>query len=98
MSNAVGAQAIDLSQPSPFLGYEESILEQEGYIAEGGSLNFPYLIAQSEMIGNAATVGQFFNPQNYDSGEVGPDSMGFGSGNYTGKGGQGAVGGTTIWW
>ena len=97
MSNAVGAQAIDLAQPSPFEGWQESILEAEGYITDGGSINFPYLISMMAMTGNAATVGMFFNPHYYDS-EVGMDATGFGSGNYSGKGGNSAVGGTVIWW
>jgi hypothetical protein len=97
VSLAVGAQTIDLAQPIPFEGYDEWYLEREGLINEGGSINFPWLIQLSAMIGNASTVGQFFNPHWYDS-EVGMDATGFGSGNYSGKGGNSAVGGTVIWW
>jgi hypothetical protein len=97
MSYAGGAQAIDLSQPSPFEGFDVSLLEHEGLISEGGGINWAYLIAQSAMMGNAATVGMFFNPHYYDS-EVGMDATGIGPGLYSGGGGRGAVGGSTIWW
>jgi hypothetical protein len=101
MAVAVGAQAVDLHIPGIFEGYDESILEREGLLNEataGGELNMPWLIAMSTMIGNAATVGMFFNPHYYDS-EVGMDATGVGVGkNYTGAGGREAVGGSVIWW
>jgi hypothetical protein len=96
VSSAVGAQGIDLSQPPPFHGYDESIIEAEGLINDCGSINFPWMIQLSTTIGNAATVGQFFNPHWYDS-EVGMDATGVNQ-NWSGAAGRAAIGGSNIWW
>jgi hypothetical protein len=98
VSSAYGAQSVDLAQPSLFEGYDESIMAAEGFINDCGSINFPWIIAMTAMIGNAATVGMFHNPHYYDS-EVGMDATGVGGGrNYTGAGGRQQIGGSTIWW
>ena len=96
------AQAIDLAQPGPFQGWDESILEHEGLINEitdGGELNFPAIIALSAMMGNAATAALWRNSQVNCEPEYGWDVTGGGFGrNYTGAGGRGAIGGANIWW
>lgn len=98
MSVAVDYQSIDFQQPPAFEGWDEWYLEREGLINECGSINFPWLISMSAMIGNSATVGMFHNPHYYSDEYGGSESTGFGSGNYSGKAGHGAIGGTTIWW
>jgi len=100
MSSAL-AQGIDLAQPGPFQGWDESILEHEGLINEitaGGELNFPAIIALSAMMGNAATAALFRNSQVNCEPEFGYDTSGGGGGRYTGSAGRGAIGGATIWW
>ena len=102
MSVAYAAQSVDLAQPPPFLGFDESLLEHEGLICEitaGGEFNFPAIIALSAMMGNAATVALAHNAQVFCEPEWGYDISGGGFGrNYTGAGGRGAIGGATIWW
>jgi hypothetical protein len=101
VSNAVGAQAIDLAQAPPFQGWDESVLEKEGLLNDlvaGGELNFPYLIAMSAMIGNANTLALAHNAVVDCEPEWGFDISGVGPGNYSGRGGNAAVGGLNIWW
>jgi hypothetical protein len=86
---------------SLFLGYEPAVYEREGLGNEpvaGGEINYPWLIAMSAMMGNAGTLALWRNSQVFCEPEWGFDISGVGPGNYSGKGGNAAVGGMTIWW
>lgn len=101
MSQAIGAQGIDLNQPAPFMGYDESILSREGLMQEpvaGGEINYPWLIAISSAMGNAMTKAIGMNTQVNFEPEWGFDCVGVGAGRYTGSGGRQSIGGATIYW
>lgn len=51
-----GAQGVDLIQSMPFYGYDELLLIDAGLIAEGGSINYPWLIGLTSQMGNALTT------------------------------------------
>lgn len=98
MSFGYTAQAIDLAQPPPFEGYDVELLEREGLINEVGSINFAALIDMCISMGNAYTSGLAMMANVFCEPEWGFDTSGLGGGNYSGRGGQSAVGGSTIWW
>lgn len=97
MSVAIGAQSVDLSQSFLFQGYEPSILEREGYIADS-SLNYPWLIQLSTQMGNAYTEGLARTANVLCEIESWEGMGGGGNQNWQGAGGHGAIGGISIWW
>lgn len=79
-----------------FMGYDPSILEREGYIAES-SLNYPWLIQVSTRMGNAYTAGLAVTSNVFSEPEWGWEGGG-GNQNWQGAGGHGAIGGSIISW
>ena len=99
MSQAVGAQAVDLINSMPFYGYDTSIIERENLgLGDGyGQLNIPWYIGLSAMMGNAGTTALSRNAVVFCEPEWGYECVGMGS-SYPGGVIGGPSGGLTVAW
>jgi hypothetical protein len=79
------------------MGYDPSLLEREGYIADS-SINYPWLIELSTRMGNAYTQGLARMANVFSDTEAWEGMGGGGNQNWQGAAGHGAIGGNIISW
>lgn len=100
---AVGAVRADTTPTSDgkipsFSGMDELLLLDAGLINEGGSINYPWLVAISSQMGNAYTNGLAHTANVFCEIESWEGQGGGGNQNWQGAGGHAAAGGISISW